>query len=508
MGVVCYTEDGERIAVVVDPDPAESTFLVCNLRKAVKEECKPFYDAIPAHQIPIAPRGSTEPLKGGDPLVDGKEYQLLKLPVVLVAVLPAMDPKPIEVPPCTALCSCGNGVRCSLNRSELRQLGQQVSALCTMSGKITGHCRVCGKLADDHAPTPKSSPEREDYTFESMLLEAGICSRREVILRAKERYASQISVALATHDVELAQKMYYQADLLPSAHTERLLKANHITLGGPLVEGSGLTICHDDAMIHFVLKPLEQKEYARAKVLLKVMQEAGVHEIPHVTNFRIFSTGDEVMSTCFLSTSFPHDAAKIAKYYMLMPKFSATLETIRVIHNSCIVLQLWEQLSRGLGTLHKLGFAHMDVKPANIAVSEDGTLYIIDVNSTEKFGCITSSTKEYIPTDLRKERTISSPLVDWGMLAATMCEMCCGNEGMSFGFTTPHERSLQQMIQHLERFLKDDRGPDGSSIVVRELQKHITLCSELPQATAPTSPAPARKPLFLEFTPPRSTKNR
>ena len=85
MGVVCYTEEGERIAVVVDADPVDGTFLVCNLRDAVKEKCKPLYDAIPAHQIPIALRGDTTPLKGGDPLVDGKEYQLLMVPAEVIA---------------------------------------------------------------------------------------------------------------------------------------------------------------------------------------------------------------------------------------------------------------------------------------------------------------------------------------------------------------------------------------------------------------------------------------
>ena len=85
MPVVCYTEDRQRIDVVVDPDPVDGwgTFLVCNLRDAVKEKCKPFYDSIPAHQIPIALRGDPTPLKGADPLRD-KEYQLLKVPVPTV----------------------------------------------------------------------------------------------------------------------------------------------------------------------------------------------------------------------------------------------------------------------------------------------------------------------------------------------------------------------------------------------------------------------------------------
>ena len=98
MGVVCYTEDGDIIAVVVDPDPAEGTFLVCNLRKAVKEERKPFYDAIPADQIPIALRGSTEPLKGDTMLVPKAPYDILRFlaPATAVVALPLAQLHVIE----------------------------------------------------------------------------------------------------------------------------------------------------------------------------------------------------------------------------------------------------------------------------------------------------------------------------------------------------------------------------------------------------------------------------
>ena len=91
-GVVCFTEEGQRIAVMVDPDPVDGTFLVCNLRKAVKEERKPFYDAIPADQIPIALRGSTEPLKGDTMLVPKAMYDLLAPPATAVVALPLAVP--------------------------------------------------------------------------------------------------------------------------------------------------------------------------------------------------------------------------------------------------------------------------------------------------------------------------------------------------------------------------------------------------------------------------------
>ena len=74
--VVCYTEDGDRIDVVVDPSPVDGTFLVCNLRDAVKEKRKHHYANVDADQIPITPRGSTERLKGGSVLDPKGEYDL------------------------------------------------------------------------------------------------------------------------------------------------------------------------------------------------------------------------------------------------------------------------------------------------------------------------------------------------------------------------------------------------------------------------------------------------
>ena len=94
MGVVCYTEDGQRIAVMVDPDPVDGTFLVCNLRDAIKEKRKPLYDAIPADQIPMALRGSTDPLKGDTMLVPKAPYDILRFlaPATAVVALPLAVP--------------------------------------------------------------------------------------------------------------------------------------------------------------------------------------------------------------------------------------------------------------------------------------------------------------------------------------------------------------------------------------------------------------------------------
>ena len=97
MGVVCYMEDGESIHVWVEPDdPAEKkgTFLVRNLRDAVKEKRKHHYNSVDADQIPIALRGSTEPLKGDTMLVPKAPYNILRFlaPATAVVALPLAVP--------------------------------------------------------------------------------------------------------------------------------------------------------------------------------------------------------------------------------------------------------------------------------------------------------------------------------------------------------------------------------------------------------------------------------
>ena len=131
MGVVCYTEEDESIKVWVDPDdpPEGNTFLVRNLRKAVKEECKHHYANVPAHQIPIALRGSTERLKGGTPLVPNGEYDLPPLSIG-------------HLPPATAfttdyVCITGrlmNWRQFSGARRQLYVLGQKYGAKCSSNG--------------------------------------------------------------------------------------------------------------------------------------------------------------------------------------------------------------------------------------------------------------------------------------------------------------------------------------------------------------------------------------
>jgi len=115
----------------------------------------------------------------------------------------------------------------------------------------------------------------------------------------------------------------------------------------------------------------------------------------------------------------------IESNYICMPRLVSTL-----VHMSPLDEErqraLWICMSSALDYLHRNGFAHMDVKPENIGLIE-GKLILIDLGSTAKFGAFTEVTDEFVPNELKKDRTctagllVSSANADWWMLAMTFC---------------------------------------------------------------------------------------
>ncbi len=105
-----------------------------------------------------------------------------------------------------------------------------------------------------------------------------------------------------------------------------------------------------------------------------------------------------------------------------MPKFATTLEPIAHV-DAQDSQALWRDMRQALEALHGLGFAHMDVKPANICFNAASEAVLIDLGSICPFGDRSSSTPAYCPTDLDGR---ASPARDWWMLAMTLAEKCCG----------------------------------------------------------------------------------
>jgi serine/threonine protein kinase len=112
---------------------------------------------------------------------------------------------------------------------------------------------------------------------------------------------------------------------------------------------------------------------------------------------------------------------------MLMPRYLDVFE--RCPHLDGLGLRrLWAQMKVALDAIHAKGFAHMDIKPANICMREGGDFILIDLGSVQRFGIKTHSTPSYVPKDLWADcrvPVIASSAIDWWMLAVCIAEKAC-----------------------------------------------------------------------------------
>ena len=247
-------------------------------------------------------------------------------------------------------------------------------------------------------------------------------------LRARLKYGHLVTLSIMERRPDLAVEAYELGKRLPSTATVRELQVAGYDVNGLLHEGSELAICFtEDSRVH-LLKGLRDDEAARARSFLDALRGGSV---PHVTPFKLM-------------------VSEGGKNVMIMPKFATALEPLPYLSPTSVE-KMWAQLQEALECLHGLGFAHADVKPGNICLSEDAnSFYLIDLGSIARFGDSTSSTAAYVPRDMKRGR--SSASLDWWMLAATLAEKACGREhALEVGGARHH--STDELRKHLAAHL-------------------------------------------------------
>jgi serine/threonine protein kinase len=108
---------------------------------------------------------------------------------------------------------------------------------------------------------------------------------------------------------------------------------------------------------------------------------------------------------------------------MLMPILPITVEQMPTNAFSKHIAVFIDQMLQGLKSMHDLEFAHMDVKPSNIAIRHDGSFVLIDLGSTAKFGTQTQTTLSFVPKPFKQASGTlysSRPEHDYWMLATTL----------------------------------------------------------------------------------------
>ena len=213
-----------------------------------------------------------------------------------------------------------------------------------------------------------------------------------------------------------AAHVYWDAEELPSTTTVHAFQLDGLRVNGPLYEGSELTTAYRGTR-SFVIKGVHANDALRLAVLRDAMLQAaaeGARALRHVAPFE-------------LRTS------PAGRTYAVMPRYVDTLERVPPMDDAEAIATLWEHASAALTDLHALGFAHGDVKPANVCVDGDGSFWLIDLDSAARFGAATQTTTEYLPADERGVRVLASARADWWALAMTLAEKACGAASLPLG---------------------------------------------------------------------------
>ena len=253
--------------------------------------------------------------------------------------------------------------------------------------------------------------------FEALARNGGVGDfLASVAARAKTRFAQRVGNALTEQSPADAARVYWDAEQLPSTTTLHTFELDGFRVNGPLHEGSELTICYRGA-ISYVVKGVFATDALRLAELRGALAQAataGARAPRHVAPFE-------------LRTS------PAGRIYVVMPRYIDTFERMPPLNDAESIVMLWENVSAALSDLHGLGFAHGDVKPANLGVDAGGAYFLIDLDSAARFGLATQTTTEYLPVDERGVRVVASARADWWALAMTLAEKACGAAGLPLG---------------------------------------------------------------------------
>lgn len=256
-----------------------------------------------------------------------------------------------------------------------------------------------------------------------------------VVDRCRRRFGSLVQQAVAENSPEVALQAYELAYALPQTNTELQFRIDGYELNGLWNNyNENLIICYQDTFTK-LLKVLSPKEYERGSTFLAKIQGQSLNEF--ITPFELRSVNQ--------------------KNFMIMPHYSSTLETHpRLTIDSGI--KLFQQMSQAIEFFHNLGLNHMDIKPSNICIRENGNFVLIDLGSVVMKGLISESTVVYVPRDFqpRNPRNPNSRYKavdrnDWLMLGMTIAEKVYG---LKVGSGTISPPTIQELINILQ--------PDGA----------------------------------------------
>ncbi|MFT3788899.1 MAG: serine/threonine-protein kinase [Tepidisphaeraceae bacterium] len=180
---------------------------------------------------------------------------------------------------------------------------------------------------------------------------------------------------------------------------------------------------------------------------------------------------------------------KVNAAALLMDLFDGEPLDVRLPATNADIVKVFIQVAEGLGAMHKAGFVHCDLKPANILMNRDGDVRIIDLGQACPIGTKKAriqGTPDYISPEQVKLLPVDER-TDVYSLGATMYWCLCGqklptlftlkkdeNSFLVDAFIkAPHEinplvpENLSNFVMEMARVNPTKRPKDMASVVSR-----------------------------------------
>jgi hypothetical protein len=280
--------------------------------------------------------------------------------------------------------------------------------------------------------------------------------------RLIEHFPIQINTATKVRDgVGMIRDLFERYDQFPRSNTIRAFREHGIALGEPLQGCSTTAVlyrCQKGAEPR-ILKKLDSEQVRGYQAMHDVVSAEEQLFLDHRLAPFDLVRGAASQSASMVRTrdwaSMPHYPTDLS--HCAKPLAPIDADT------------LIEQMMRALEFLHAHQLAHMDVKPSNIFVAQQGGFWLADFDTVCSYrsgaacGPSLSTTPEFVPREFKTAHRVCAQH-DWWMLAMTVIDMITPpmGRGMPAGARDSNCASVRKALEKL--------GTEQASLLLRKLQ--------------------------------------
>lgn len=257
--------------------------------------------------------------------------------------------------------------------------------------------------------------------FRSLLASKGITPSQPVMMQLVKNFASSVAIV---SEADIAVALYYNASQIPRSATEIILKERGISVAQPFQAS--------DPSKAILLHAFRDG----FPMILKVSNATSVqHEADVISDMMNFDGCDlsEKHLCCIEIVEFESSSIELTdtsgsisaplnrvRQGLLMKHYQTTLAQCRIPLTADVLLRFGNQLKVAIAHMHKTGYCHLDIKPANIFLLERDC-FLGDYGAATKIGDhVTEVTRTYYPNDMPARAETKT---DFLLLAKTLMEM-------------------------------------------------------------------------------------